>query len=153
MTRKQNKTATLILALVVIGIWGIFIFRLYNNTEEEQPTPTQQQFTTVAPSPERRAVYTITPYARDPFLGKRTQTKKQRTKPQLPPPPAIKWPSISYLGELSSTKGKRYLIRVNNETVVWEVGKEYKGMQLLLRGKELVVKQQGETKHINPAEK
>ena len=145
MSRKQNKPATLILATIVLGIWGIFVYRIYNKSEGKSILQNREIQLDEIRNPEKRKAYTVAPYTRDPFLGKREQktVKKKQPKPTLP---KVKWPKINYLGALTSTKGKRHLVRVDKKTVVWEVDKEYNGIRLEQRGKKLFIKKEGQTK-------
>ena len=71
MIRKESKKFTLLLGLSVIGIWGGFIYRLYDHKKEE--TVEIEQTSTLENRKlllERREQYSIKEYNHDPFFEK-----------------------------------------------------------------------------------
>ena len=149
MIRKESKKFTLLLGLTVIGIWGVFIYRLYDHKKEE--TVVIEQNSTLEDSKlllERRVQYSVKEYNNDPFFEKKTvrHSAKVVTKKT---PLAVSWPSVEYLGQLSSNKGKRHLFHIKQKTVVWEIGQEYEGMRLEEQKDQLIIRYQNETKMIH----
>jgi hypothetical protein len=114
---EKKKKLTYLLGIVVIGVWGTILYRVYSSyfsKPKQEKTTEVSSNTLLTLSPVD--TFSIAANYRDPFLGKITSTRKRRTSSGhaskssatkstvkvKSTPPATKWPKLKYGGMIKN---------------------------------------------------
>ena len=148
----KNKKNIYILLPVVLGIWGLLIYKFFSYTNPDIPSGTVSNYTVKPLNLKPRDTIRIDVNYRDPFLGKMYEPAKAKVKtggsrkPSVPAKPEIPWPSIIYKGIVSDAKDKRkvFMLLINGRTFLMRE-KEVQEEVTLIRGNyaEITVKHKG----------
>ncbi|RDI06669.1 hypothetical protein [Flavobacterium sp. AG291] len=117
MKKKKN---TYLLLVLVLGIWGMVIYRFFSYTNPELPQDATPQLTVTPVKSKKREIITIDVNYRDPFLGKMyapaTANKQIPKKNRIVEP--IPWPQLIYKGTVSDIKDKKkvFLVIINGKS-------------------------------------
>jgi len=118
----KNKKSIYILLPVVLLIWGLVIYRLFDFTADDIPDGTPLNFKVKPLAIKPKDTFSINVNYRDPFLGKmylpvqgKKTIKKASTTKQTPP---LIWPSIVYKGIVSDNKNKKkvFMLIISGQT-------------------------------------
>lgn len=137
----KNKKATYILLPIVLGIWGLIIYRVFAVASPDTPTPrypdTGNGKTETISLADTFSLLASYP---DPFLeavkevkhsSKPVAVKKEPVKPVA----AVKtsWPAITYSGMVRNQKSDKQLVMVsvNGSSNVMKVGDVVEGLALV----------------------
>lgn len=118
----KNKKNIYILLPIVLGIWGMVIYRLFSFSNPDTNIPaTASNFTFKPIEVKARDTFSIDVNYRDPFLGKMysndVQKKNTSHVPKVKKDTLI-WPNIIYKGLVSDSKEKKkvFLVSINGQT-------------------------------------
>ncbi|WP_417800659.1 hypothetical protein [Tenacibaculum sp.] len=148
MNKKQK---TYLLLAVVVCVWGLIGYKIYNrlspNTTTIATTNNSNHFS-------RKKIVEVQPYTiradyRDPFLGKLPiKRKKVSFKPKKKITGEKKnFPQIVYNGTVASNKSKSFIITINGEQEIFNLGQNVRGLTLVKgNSEEVLLKFQNETK-------
>ncbi len=134
----QNRAGTIFLFVVVLAIWGIIAFKIYDyikggNAEAGSgrlPDKSEQGETFIVDS------FALLPDYRDPFLGYENPVKRKIVpvpvnihKPlDVPPVKAMQWPPVLYKGLVynEDTKTKAGLVNISGKSKMVSEGDTFK---------------------------
>jgi hypothetical protein len=137
----KNKKL-LILSILVIGIWGVIGYRIYDQVQEDTPAtvrPSRTPMQTVA----KTNTYTLSLSYPDPFLrqqvkpvaaAKKSVTPKvQRPVVAAAPSVIINWSLLQYMGMISNAtrKKKTAIVRYNGNDYIVGEGEKIDGFNVL----------------------
>jgi len=118
----KNKKNIYILLPIVLGIWGMVIYRLFSfgNPDTNIPASTSN-FTFKPIDIKARDTFSIDVNYRDPFLGKiysKDSQKKNTSHVSKVKKDTLIWPNIVYKGLVSDSKEKKkvFLVSINGQT-------------------------------------
>ena len=135
--KKQHKTYTLIIAVIIV--WGVIGFQIfgYLNPKEEILLPTTNKQSIARKKIKKKQNYIIKKHTRDPFLGKTLTkpTKKGRKKKVAEP---VNFPPIIYHGIIESNKRKSFIISINGNQNILKIGESISDIKLLSGNKKEV---------------
>jgi len=148
----KSKKNIYILLPVVLGIWGLLIYRFFSFASPDILPETNTNYTLRPISLKPKDTVRIDVNYRDPFLGKVYGPATAKTKPVgslKAPRPAkaeIQWPSIVYKGIVSDVKDKKkvFMVLINGRTFLMRE-KEVQEDVTLIKGNnsEITVKHKG----------
>lgn len=146
----SQKKITVFLIILVLGIWGVIGYRLIEKQKAKSPLIKKHYLSKNQDAIMQRKPYQINVYSSDPFLGKKPQSST-KIRVQNTSNEQINWPALEYIGHLNSSKGDRYLFRINGKAVIIKDGEEKNGLQLKRKRNELQIffKQQTKTFNLN----
>jgi hypothetical protein len=139
MELVRNKKL-LILSVLVVGIWGVIGYRIYDHLQDDAPVarrPSRTPVQTVAETD----TYTLSLAYPDPFLrqpvkavvvAKRAAPKVQR--PVVAPPSVmINWSLLEYKGMISNAtrKKKAAIVRYTENDYIVGEGQEIDGFKVM----------------------
>ncbi len=121
----KNKKLTYILLPIVIGVWGLIIYRIFAVASPDSPTPRFADSQAEAASSQLPDTFHLLANYPDPFLGRIVQEKRFSSgKPVLKkegPKPVVKaqqaWPAITYVGMIKNQKSSKQLVMVQIDGV------------------------------------
>ena len=150
MKHNPRKKTTVFLIVLVLGIWGLIGYKLFERQTAKSPLIKKHYLDTNQVAIMQRKPYQINIYSNDPFLGKKSESSA-KTRVQNTSNEQINWPTLNYVGHLASTKGDRYLFLIDGKAVLIKDGEEKNGLQLKRKREELQIffKQQSKTFHLN----
>tara|TARA_R100001132_G_C3250041_1_gene77549 strand:- start:443 stop:961 length:519 start_codon:yes stop_codon:yes gene_type:complete len=140
---KSNKNVKFILP-VVIGIWGLFFFRLFDACNPDAEIPKQQLLsgTFNPPTIQEKEHFELIPLERDPFLGTANSNRKINVSngPNSFKNKDVIWPSIQYLGMVSdgNSKKKIFILSINGTQQLFSQGEKLEGLALVRGSQEKV---------------
>lgn len=158
----KNKKVTYLLIAVVLGVWGLILYRLFDavgNNNDIPPVANMRQvkeeyndFSLPKDTAKLKLNY------RDPFgLAKPKDTTSKRTAVSIKQPiktnvkPSINWGFISYAGYVRNPASKKLvtLLLINGKNVTLSEGETREQVKLLRNLRDSVkVSYQGKTKFI-----
>ncbi|WP_417367184.1 hypothetical protein [Flavobacterium beibuense] len=118
----KNKKNIYILLTIVLGIWGMVIYRLFSFSNPDTNIPaTASNFTFKPIEVKARDTFSIDVNYRDPFLGKMYSNdvqKKNTSHVPIVKKDTLIWPNIIYKGLVSDSKEKKkvFLVSINGQT-------------------------------------
>ncbi len=126
---------------VVIGVWGLIIYRIFAVASPDSPTPRfADSATKETGSSQLPDTFRLLANYPDPFLGNIAQEKKiasgKRILKKEVPKPVVKaqqpWPSVTYVGMIKNQKSSKQLVMVQVDGVsnVMKVGDSAGGISL-----------------------
>lgn len=155
----ENKKKTYLLLVVVLIVWGLIAYKIYNAVNPSTPkivvSNTVSRFKPYQLT--KNDSFSIQADYRDPFLGKlihrkiKTSVKKQSKKPKIENQEKIVFPKINYKGIVSprSRLDKRFIININQQTNLFKLLATHQDVQLLQGdSKEIVISYKGKQKTI-----
>lgn len=148
----KNKKNIKILVPIVIIIWGVLLYKIYEAFNPEDSTIPQTiatNFTT--PKIQKKDTFSLLPVGQDPFLG--TMYSKAKSKGSGNGTPKSKediaWPTINYFGIVSdkNSKSSVFIIEINGQQHLLKRGDIIEEIELIRGGKGKVkLRYQGKTK-------
>jgi len=152
--KKQNKTYLLL--AVVVGIWGIIGFKMFNavSPDQEEIAEVISNEIFVPKELKEREMFTIAANYRDPFLGtvqaprkkvKKKTTIKAKNKKVVPQK------SIQYTGFItdSSSKQKIFFVTIDGQQQMMSVSDTFQEVKLIRGTKSSIkVRYKGNTQTI-----
>ncbi|AWI25280.1 hypothetical protein [Flavobacterium pallidum] len=133
----NSKKSIYILLPVVIGIWGLIVYQLFNYGDADNVTDKMPELT-LRPLPVmKKNAILIDINPRDPFLGKilsadngraaHTGGFKKKTASQ-----GLQWPEVRYKGIVSDVKEKTkvYMLTIDGATFLMKKGIQEKGITI-----------------------
>jgi len=131
----KRKGTSKILIVVVVLIWGVLGFQLWDSFSGDQDTSVQTN--TIGykkPVYNKREKFDLIPSDRDPFLGtlyrksKASTGSKSKTQKE-----EIQWPTINYVGIVSDTQAKSpiFIVSINGTQHLLSRGEQVTEIQLV----------------------
>lgn len=146
MTKQQK---TYILLLIVIVVWGIIGYQIFNqlNNQEDSISLKKEKLVYIPKERIEHKNYSVKANYRDPFLGKLPVNKKRKTKKIVKE--TIPFPSVIYNGIIDGGAKKSYIITVSGKQEILKPNTSFKGVTLLnATNKSATVKFKGVIKKI-----
>lgn len=163
----KNKTTTYFLISVVLGVWGVIFYRIFNSISDGEDTSQSKAPKVVMKMEDYKteASFGLLLNYRDPFLGKQRNYNEgaslQPIRKATPPPPkpevvepVIDWGFIAYVGQIKNPatnikvalvnlRGREYMTSEGDIIEDIEVLKYFKdSIQISYLGKVKFIKRQ-----------
>jgi hypothetical protein len=133
----KNKKAVYFLVILIAGIWGVILYRIFNfSSSPDNNTELQASFVSPVLNPNTADTFSISLNYRDPFLGKTEAPVQNKKQKPVPIPEKVveptKWPSISYGGMIKSRKSNAQLcmVMINGQSNFMKEGDAIADIQL-----------------------
>ncbi len=128
----KSKGFTYFLLFLVLGIWGLIIWRVVHTAGSHEPQSGTLSTQSRAGAGLARSDSDdhLVLYYRDPFLGERyvrpNTVRTAKSRETVKPKPEVVLPEIAFLGMISNTKNKRKIaiIRYEGSERMVDEGKE-----------------------------
>lgn len=144
----KNKKLLFILVPVVVVVWGIIFYRIFNQIIKKNQVFVPQININELPIDEiKKDTFTIVANYRDPFLGssvnysqpendnKKIEKKKQKTEPSITGRTnrRVRWPEIEYSGSIYNKDSKQSIavMKIDNNGFLMYLNETNSGVTLL----------------------
>jgi len=132
---KNKKNIKILLPLVII-IWGLLIYNIYDAFYPESPSISKNKSKKYkAPKVKEKDTFSLLPIKNDPFLGTMYQkSKRQQTNTNIKKVNQnINWPTITYQGIVSDKNAKSnvYIVNLNGMQYLLKKGDTIQNIKVL----------------------
>lgn len=148
---KNKKNIKILLPLVIL-IWGLLIYNVYDAFYPDSPSISKNQTKKYkAPEVKEKDTFSLLPIKSDPFLGTLYQkSKRQQINTNAKKSSNnINWPSIAYQGIVSGKNAKTnvYIISINGQQYLLKKGDTLQNIKVLKSSSSILrIQFKGQTK-------
>lgn len=157
-SQQNKKRVTLLLAILVIGIWGAFFVRIFNFSSPSHKVTYEATLPERIELKEKITVEKVRLSYNDPFGMVVTKKKKKRRavvkKKEKPKKKKVRFPSIRYSGFVGSKQDiKFYVVTIKGAQYYLKLNQEEAELKLVDGNhKEITFLKEGELKSFSLAE-
>ena len=141
---KNNKKVTYFLLLLVVGLWGGIVYKVFTSVSTNEEVVIEDTYIIPRLEIENEESFVVLGGYIDPFLKKSFKRRQQpssisasstprpkppKPSPPTPPPVPIQWPQLDYHGTFNN--GKTGMLDINNKPHVVHTNQQYDGITIL----------------------